>query len=361
MITSLASLFRELTKPVERECKAGAVIFRDGDPARYELGLIHETFYRRLAVLEKRGCSVGIGSRSSFCFPGQEVAECDSEAGSGLLQPNKSRRISMHGIVIGKSAWGNFGVVRTAVLVAAGLMAVTSLAFAVTPIREGLVEFAGAQKDIFDTGKAERVMSLQELAGTKNLFAIGPVEGLDGEITIFNSQPYISQVRGEDYEVHHSFDYGAIFLVWSSQAEWRDIAVPETVKGYLDLQDFVKAQARAAGIDTDKTFAFQLTGTPVEIKWHINVDRTGGQVISQELFKKSKAGYIMKNEPVDIIGFYSETHPGVFISKYAPAVKPESGRRNAIHIHAVSKAGKATGHIDDLTLGAGMTLRLPKS
>jgi len=249
-----------------------------------------------------------------------------------------------------------------AIVVAAGLLtAVTSLAFAVTPIREGLVEFAGAQKDIFATGKAERVMGLQELAGTKNLFAIGPVEGLDGEITIFNSQPYISQVRGNDFEVHNSFDYGAIFLVWSAQAEWRDIAIPETVKGYLDLQDFVKEQALAAGIDNGKTFAFQLVGTPVEIKYHINVDRTEGQLITEELFKKSKAGFVIKNEPVDIIGFYSENHPGVFITKAAPAIKPDSGRQNAIHIHAVSKVGKATGHIDDLTLGQGMILRLPKS
>jgi acetolactate decarboxylase len=204
-------------------------------------------------------------------------------------------------------------------------------------------------------------MSLQELVGTKNLFAIGPVEGLDGEITIFNSQPYISQVRGDDFEVHHSFDYGAIFLVWSAQTDWRDIAIPATVKGYLDLQDFVKAQAQAAGLDTDKTFAFLLSGTPAEIKYHINVDRTDGQVITQELFQKSKAPFVIKNEPVDIIGFYSENHPGVFITKYAPAVKPDSGRQNAIHIHAVSKTGKATGHIDDLTLGAGMILRLPKS
>jgi len=261
----------------------------------------------------------------------------------------------------GKVESGKGRGVRKVVAAALGMTAVSSLAFAVTPIREGLVEFAGSQKNIFATGKAERVMSLQELAGTKNLFAIGPVEGLDGEITIFNSQPYISQVRGNDYDVHNSFDYGAIFLVWSAQAEWRDIAIPETVKGYLELQDFVKAQAQAAGFDTGKTFAFQLVGTPTEIKWHINVDRTGGQPITDELFKKSKAGYVMKNEPVDIIGFYSEKHPGEFISKYAPAVTPESGRQNAIHIHAVSKAGKATGHIDDLTFAPGMTLRLPKS
>jgi hypothetical protein len=33
---------------------------------------------------------------------------------------------------------------------------------------------------------------------------------------------------------------------------------------------------------------------------------------------------------------------------------------NAIHIHLVSRTSKAAGHIDDLTLGENMVLRLPK-
>jgi len=63
---------------------------------------------------------------------------------------------------------------------------------------------------------------------------------------------------------------------------------------------------------------------------------------------------------VDILGFYAENHPGEFITKSSPAIKADSGRQNALHIHLVSKASKATGHIDDLTLGPGMILRLPR-
>jgi hypothetical protein len=33
---------------------------------------------------------------------------------------------------------------------------------------------------------------------------------------------------------------------------------------------------------------------------------------------------------------------------------------NAMHMHVVSKASKAAGHIDDMTLGDGTVLRLPK-
>ena len=55
--------------------------------------------------------------------------------------------------------------------------------------KEGAVEYVGAQKDIFRTGKAASVVNLEELAGKKGLFAIGPIDGLDGEITIFDSKP----------------------------------------------------------------------------------------------------------------------------------------------------------------------------
>jgi hypothetical protein len=75
---------------------------------------------------------------------------------------------------------------------------------------------------------------------------------------------------------------------------------------------------------------------------------------------KSKEPFITRNEPVDIVGFFSEGHSGVFLSQYAPAIKEGSGMKNAIHIHLVSRVSKASGHIDDLVMGEGMVLRLPK-
>jgi len=267
----------------------------------------------------------------------------------------------MHGICNGGTTWRQLAGGGKVVAMALSLAALAAVAFAETPHQEGAISYIGAQKDIVASGKADSVINLQDLAATKNLFAIGPVAGLDGEITIFNSQPYVSQVRGDDFEVHHSLDYGAIFLVWSAQAEWQDIPIPATVKSYLELQDFVKSQAQAAGIDTGKSFAFLLSGTPADIKYHINVDRTEGQAITKVLFLRSKAPFALKNEPVDILGFYSENHPGVFLPNTSPAIKAESGRQNAMHIHVIAKTSKATGHIDDLTLGEGMVLRLPKN
>ena len=255
--------------------------------------------------------------------------------------------------------WERVGM-RKVVMVLMCLVVVLSATVIIAANKEGLVEYIGAQKDIFMSGKAASVISLEELAGRKGLYAMGPVDGLDGEITIFDSKPYITKVRGKDYILDNTLKHGAFFLVWTEQAKWQDVPVPNNVKGYVDLQKFVKAQAQAAGIDVTRPFPFLLSGTPVEIKWHINVDRTEGKPITKELFVKSKEPYVAKNEPVDIIGFYSEHHAGVFLTQFAPAIKEDSGMKNAIHIHLVSRASKAAGHIDNITLGENMVLRLPK-
>jgi acetolactate decarboxylase len=251
-------------------------------------------------------------------------------------------------------------VAGSAVAVLLGLIVVSAFAAIVGSKKEGMVEYVGAQKDVFKTGKATSVVSLEDLADRKGLYAMGPIDGLDGEITIFDSKPYITQVRGNDFTVDKTFKHGAFFLVWTEQQNWTDVPLPGTVKGYVDLQKFVKEAAQKAGIDTTKPFPFLISGTPTEIKWHINVDRTEGKPITKELFYKSKQPFVTKNEPVDIIGFYAEHRDGIFLPKYTPAIKEGSGMENYLHIHLVSKTSKAAGHIDDITFGDGMVLRLPK-
>lgn len=244
------------------------------------------------------------------------------------------------------------------------LLGITTLAACATTafpsIQDGLLTYAGSQKTIFETGKAEAKVPVSAMSGAPDVFGVAAVAGLDGEITVFEGKPYVTKVRGSGYTMDNSPEHTATFAVWTRQTAWTEQPVPPAVKGYLDVQNFVKERAIVAGIDVSKPFPFQLAGTPTEVKWHINVDLTEGKHITNELFAKSKASYVMKNEPMDIIGFYSEKHPGVFVSAYAPAVPAESGHKNAMHIHLVTKDGKSAGHIDNLVLGAGMTLRLPK-
>lgn len=82
--------------------------------------------------------------------------------------------------------------------------------------------------------------------------------------------------------------------------------------------------------------------------------------VTPTLLAKSKASYVAHNQAMDVVGFYSEKHPGVFISDYAPALPPGGTARNAMHKHMVTRDGAGAGHIDNLSLAPCMVLRLPK-
>ena len=243
------------------------------------------------------------------------------------------------------------------------LLGLLVAACATTPIpsvKEGLVEYAGSQKRIFETGTAEKTVSVAAMAACADSFGVGAVAGLDGEITVFEGKPYVTKIRGDSYSVDHGQEHDAVFAVWTCQSKWRSEPIPAEIKGYVELQNFVKERAAAAHIDVTKPFPFLISGSPAEVKWHINIDKSEGKPINSEIFTKSKANYVARNQPMDIIGFYSERHPGVFISAFAPAVPKESGLKNVIHIHMVARDGKAAGHIDDIKPSPEMTLLLPK-
>ena len=222
-----------------------------------------------------------------------------------------------------------------------------------------LIGYRGAQREMFATGKASRAITLSELPKSPALHALGPCEHLDGEITVLDGEPHVSRVRGDGYVVEHGFDHGAIFLVWTRHSKWQDVALPPSVRSYGELQSFIRGAAERQGINASQAFPFLMSGVTAELKWHINVDRTDGKPLTRELFQKSKQSYVVANEAVDIVGFYSERHTGIFISEYAPGVDASRGETNLIHIHFVSRAGTATGHIDNLRLDGRMTLLLP--
>jgi acetolactate decarboxylase len=241
-----------------------------------------------------------------------------------------------------------------------GALAAAFIATAAQAAQDGMVEYAGAQRNIFATGKAAPTVSVAEMTRCPGAWGVGAVAGLDGEITVRQGKPYVTRVRGDAFTLDHGGAHEAVFAVWTCQSQWREEPIPPEVAGYVELQAFVKARAAAAGIDTGKAFPFRIGGTPAEVQWHINVDLAEGKPITRELFAKSKAGYVAKAQAMEIIGFYSETQQGVFISAYAPAIKEGSGQKNLIHLHLVTGDGTAAGHIDDIRLAPGMVLRLPR-
>lgn len=211
------------------------------------------------------------------------------------------------------------------------------------------LEHRGAMRDMFLEGNIKGNISLTEFSNKPHLYAVAPLEGLSGEIMILDSIPYISFIRNNSVVVEKSFDKKAIFMVWAEVSNWQEITIPTNVKSYSELEQFVAQSAKSANIDINKPFPFLLKGNPLKVNWHINNYISDNTPVSREKHDQSKFKGVLEQQKVEILGFYSDKHQGIF-----------THHSSNTHMHMRNQVGDIIGHTDDITLGDQMLLYLPK-
>jgi acetolactate decarboxylase len=208
------------------------------------------------------------------------------------------------------------------------------------------VRWVGAQRTVLG-GDLRPQISLERLAGLPHLYAVGPADGLRGKITVVDGRAYVARVEHGRVVVDRSVRPEAPFLVWAQVERWKEVAIPATVVDGRDLERFVADRARAFGMAPAMPFAFLVSGVPERVRLHV-LDKRDDRVHTRALHEGIKVRFVIARAPVDIVGFYSEAHAGVFI--------PE-GRRT--HMHVCTADERVSGHVDDVRLAPGMALPLP--
>lgn len=192
------------------------------------------------------------------------------------------------------------------------------------------------------TGK----VNLEQFKDAKNLFAVGPVAELGGEITVINGVVNISRVRHDAIVNDKDMSTQASFLVWSDVKEWGspiDLSAP--VASLSDIDKLIEALATKNGLDTGKPFPFVIEGNFANLKYHVLVPKKsahGGQ------HTDNAKNVELKNTNLKIVGFYSKNHEGVFTHK-----------GSLTHLHAVEANGNS-GHVDDLVITESVKVSFPK-
>lgn len=208
------------------------------------------------------------------------------------------------------------------------------------------VEWVGAQKDVL-SGDLSPHISLSELVHLDHLYALGPIAGLKGEITILNGTPSISSVVDEGVGIDTSFSHAACFLAYTQVERWQKVDLPEEVKNEEELERSLPEVARLVGIDSAVPFPYLIRGTLPLVAFHI-LNKTDGLPHNPQRHEQAKVHFHMENAAVTIIGFYSESHRGIF-----------TPGDHATHQHMVSADGKISGHVDKLSLSNSTILFLP--
>ncbi len=210
------------------------------------------------------------------------------------------------------------------------------------------VEYAGALRNMMHKGDISAKASLSDLSGMEHLYALGALEDLKGEIQVFNGEAHHSIVDGDSLVFDDTFDKKATLLVYASVPRWKSFGIPSTVRTYEQLEHHIARVAKENGMDIHAPFPFLLEGNPTSFDWHVINWKAGDMDHSHEKHIRSGLYGTIQNRAVEMLGFYSDAHHAIF-----------THHTTNMHIHVRTLDGLIAGHVDDMTIGEGMVLKLP--
>lgn len=209
------------------------------------------------------------------------------------------------------------------------------------------VETLGANAN-FAKGDFGSYANLEDLRERRHLYAVGPVQHLGGEVTVIDSVPYAVQIEEGKLKVGSDWDYQPPFLAYSEVAKWRKIDIPEDVHSYADFEKWIGTAAAHQGIADGRPFAFRIRARPTMLTVTV-MNRPVSAVAGDKPTRAYQTTWNVGGHGTDFVGFYSTQHTGVFL-----------GAGETVHIHAVTRDRKISGHVQDFTLPAKSKLYLPR-
>ncbi|HXJ83405.1 MAG TPA: hypothetical protein VMS64_32555 [Candidatus Methylomirabilis sp.] len=208
------------------------------------------------------------------------------------------------------------------------------------------VRWIGAQRDVL-AGDLSGKIDLRTLADVPHLYALGPCEGLQGEVTVFDGRPSIARVVAGRIEVDARLDHHACFLVFASVPGWDEVVLTRPIRGVPTLEEeVVKASTSARA---RLPLPFRVTGRAEHAMLHV-LDKRDGLPHTPELHERAKVHFAVEQKAVEIIGFLSSQHRGIFTPKDAN-----------LHMHIRTLDDRTSGHLETVELAAGASLWLPHS
>ena len=199
------------------------------------------------------------------------------------------------------------------------------------------IKIAGAMKNVMWQGELEGIINLDTIKNKKGLYGIGPESYLTGELLINDGQAYVSKVLSDSTMiVEKTFKVSAPFFVYGNVKEWKEVKLPESIKSIKELENFIDKNSK----DLQRPFIFKLIGQISNAKIHIQNLPEGTIVSSPEEAHQGQINYKLQNEKVEIIGFFSTQHKGIF-----------THHDSYLHMHLITKDESKMGHLDKVEFG----------
>jgi len=206
------------------------------------------------------------------------------------------------------------------------------------------VKVVGAMKNVMWKGELGSKIDLDTISNKKGLYGLGPESFLTGEILINDGKSYVSRVISDSaMVVKKTFDVSAPFFVYVHVYKWQEIDLSAGIKSLKDLEEFINSKTA----DNKRPFAFKLSGKIANAMIHIQNLPKGTKVSSPDEAHQGQVKYQLQDETVNIIGFFSTEHKGIF-----------THHDSFLHMHLISQDESKMGHLDELEIDE-MKLYLP--
>ncbi len=216
---------------------------------------------------------------------------------------------------------------------------------------QGDVRVDGALRQIFHGGQTGTMVTLDELMPDRELYAVGALSNLDGEVTIVGGTAHLSHPDGDRAltKVVEQSNAGATLLVSARVATWRPFTVESPIR-FENLDDEVAKLATAAGMDLSSRFPFMIEGELEDLRWHvIDGSRLPAGDTSHEDHLRAAIVLSREHTAATLIGFYSKRDHGVF-----------THRDSNTHLHCLVESPISSGHVDHVIIPAGTTILFPE-
>lgn len=208
------------------------------------------------------------------------------------------------------------------------------------------VKVIGAMQNVFAKGQLHGLIYLDTIPDRSFVYGLGPHEYLSGELMMLEGVVYFSKVFGEnEMVVSQNAEVESPSFAYAQVYKWNEYFLPDSIRTLTDLETYLDSLTNSA----QGPFLFKLAGTVSKAKFEVlNLPKGNRVSVEQDAYVGRKF-FELEEEEVDILGFFSREHKGIF-------TPPDA----FLHLHVMTKNKEKMGHLDQVVFKKGaMKLYLP--
>jgi hypothetical protein len=222
------------------------------------------------------------------------------------------------------------------------------------PSSTEFVRYGGMHEAIGQQQHHGRV-ALVEVLDQPHFYGVGAVEGLQGEITILDSEAVVTGAAPDGrLDSLPSAVLQATMLAGRSVPEWTSVTLDEAVPNDR-LDERIAAAAEAAGLNPDGPFVFMVDGALTDVRVH---------VINGACPVHARMKNLTLSEKVRPFELEAKSLAGMTVGVYAKgSVGQLTHPATNTHAHLIWEddltGRRVTGHLERFGLAPGADLKLP--